>query len=426
MNTKTRTKVVIFSVSLFVSVVSAISMFLVLKHQAESTIAKLAEQESWRAHEQLIEILENKKSVKESNLADSNLNQMIGGLFEWIELYQPSGLKVAEASSVKGRQLEKSLAPHKQYDLRQPETFVDENSTSSVIRIFIPIYKTMGQKNSELLGYLEVGREVPEWRRKQIQDVVFYISVIAALSAMITGLLLYPSIRLLLRRQRENLQRLYDSHIQVLDSLGLAVAKRESGTGTHNYKVSWIAATLGEKMGLSPSKIKNLIAGSFLHDVGKIATPDHILLKPGKLTNEEMIIMREHVSHGEDIVKNLGWFADSINVVSSHHEKWDGSGYPRKLSGENIPIEARIFAVADVFDALCSNRPYKDKIEFSETMNYIMEQSGSHFDPSVVSAFEGLAPFMYERTHGISESDAKKLLDPLIKKYFSIDLIGED
>lgn len=132
------------------------------------------------------------------------------------------------------------------------------------------------------------------------------------------------------------------------------------------------------------------------------------------------------LSHGEDIVKNLGWFSDSINVVSSHHEKWDGSGYPRKLSGEDIPIEARIFAVADVFDALCSKRPYKDKIEFSEAMSYIMEHSGSHFDPFVISEFEGLALHMYEKTHGISESDAKKLLDPLIKKYFSVDLIGQD
>lgn len=426
MNIKTRTKAVIFSVSFFVSILSAVCMFLVLKHQAENSIAKIAEQESWRIHSQLVEILENKEGINKNKSAETILSQMVGGIFDWIELHQSSGLKVAEVSTEKGRQLEKTLAPHKIFDLRKPQTFVDDTSTSSVIRIFVPVYKSIDDSSSEFLGYLEIGREVPLWRKRQIQEVVTYISVIAAFSALITGLLLYPSIRLLLRRQRENLQKLYDSHIQVLDSLGLAVAKRESGTGTHNYKVTWIATTLGEKMGLSSSQIKNLIAGSFLHDVGKIATPDNILLKPGKLTDDEMVIMREHVSHGEDIVKNLGWFADSINVVSSHHEKWDGTGYPRKLSGENIPIEARIFAVADVFDALCSKRPYKDKIEFSDAISYMREQSGSHFDPSVMSEFEGLAKYMHERTHGISEHDAKKLLEPLIQKYFSVDLIDQE
>lgn len=426
MNIRTRTKIVIFSVSLTISIVSAMCMFLVLKHQAESTIAKLAEQESWRVHDQLVQILENKENTDRNNLAVNTLNQMVGGMFDWIELHQSSGLKIAEVSTDKGRQLEKTIASHQKFDLQKPGAFIDASSSSSVLRIFVPIFKKFDNPNSEFVGYLEVGREVPTWRKQQIQDVVIYISAIAAFSALITGLLIYPSIRLLLRRQRENLQKLFESHIQVLDSLGLAVAKRESGTGTHNYKVTWIAAMLGERMGLPSSKIKNLIAGSFLHDVGKIATPDNILLKPGKLTDEEMVIMREHVTHGEDIVKNLGWFSDSINVVSSHHEKWDGSGYPRKLSGENIPIEARIFAVADVFDALCSKRPYKDEIDFLEAMNYIRTQSGSHFDPTIVAQFEEIASLMYEKTHGVSESEAKSLLQPMINKYFSINLIENE
>lgn len=425
MNIRTRTKLIIFSVSLTVSVASAISMFLVLKYQAESSIAKLAEQESWRVHDQLVQILEDKESVDLYRSTENTLNEMIGGLFDWVELYKSSGLKIAEVATENGGYLKKTLATQFKFNLQKPEPMIDPGSTSSVLRIFVPIFKKIDQPNSELIGYLEVGRAVPLWRKQQIQDVVLYISIIAALSALVTGLLMYPSIRVLLGRQRENLQKLFDSHIQVLESLGSAIAKRESGTGTHNYKVTWIAAMLGERMGLSPSDIKILIAGSFLHDVGKIATPDNVLLKAGKLTDEEMVIMREHVTHGEDIVKNLGWFSDSINVVASHHEKWDGSGYPRKLSGEGIPIEARIFAVADVFDALCSKRPYKDKMEFSEAMNYIRAQSGSHFDPAIVSQFEEIAPLMYKKTHGINESEAKSLLEPMINKYFSINLIDE-
>jgi len=423
MNIKARTGVIVFTVSIFVSIVSAIFIFAVLKHQAESTIAKLAEQESWRVHKQLVEALQDKEGNQQKEFSENVLKQMLGGIFEWVELYQPSGAKIAAVSTSIGEELEKTLPPHDPAIAKRNESSIDPSSTSSILRIFVPILKIKDDPNSPFIGYLEVGRDVPEWRKSQIKNVVLYISIISALSALITGLLIYPSILFLLRRQRENLQKLSDSHIQVLDSLGQAVSKRESGTGTHNYKVTWIAATLGEKMGLPPTKIKNLIAGSFLHDVGKIATPDNILLKPGKLTPEEMVIMREHVNHGEDIVRNLGWFADSVNVVSSHHEKWDGTGYPRKISGENIPIEARIFTVADVFDALCSKRPYKDAIVLSETMDYMRSQSGSHFDPSIILLFENLAPFMYEKTHGISEDEAKKLLEPMIIKYFSVDLM---
>lgn len=425
-NIKIRAKIIIIAVSLFVSTLSAIGMLLVLRNQAEKTIARIAEQETWRVHNQLVSALESPAGQPKSNASINAVNQMVGGMFEWVELYSVSGKKLAEASTEKGAKLEHSLLPHKTLNQLEPTTYVDANSTTSILRIIIPVFKTPGEFDSEVLGFVEVGREVPAWRKKQIQNIVIVIASIAALSALITGLLLYPSIMSLLRRQRENAQKLFDSHIQVLDALGLAVAKRESGTGVHNYRVTWIAATLGEAMGLSASKIKNLIAGSFLHDVGKIATPDQILLKPGKLTDDEMTIMKEHVSHGEDIVKNLGWFSDSLNVVSCHHEKWDGSGYPRNLNGDSIPIEARIFAVADVFDALCSKRPYKDEIEFSEAVKYINEQSGKHFDPTVVTKFENLSLYLYEKTHGLTEQGAKNLVEPLIAKYFSVDFLDQD
>lgn len=420
---KNRAKLIIFAVTLFVGILSTISMLLILRDQAEKSMANIAEQETWRIHSQLIDVLENKTKTNQTNDAKKVIGQMIGGIFEWVELYSASGVKIVNVSTEKGRHLEPAISPHKNLERSKPVTFVDENSSTSVLRIIVPIHKTKGATNGEILGYLEVGREVPEWRKKQVRDVTLFISLVTALSALLSGLLVYPSILVLLRKQRESAQKLLDSHIQVLESLGLAVAKRESGTGTHNYKVTWIAARLGEEMGLAGTEIKKLIAGSFLHDVGKIAIPDHILLKPGKLTDDEMIIMKEHVAHGEDIVKNLGWFSDSLSVVSSHHEKWDGTGYPRQLSGTEIPIEARIFAVADVFDALCSKRPYKDSIEFSEAMDYIKTQSGKHFDPSVVSVFDGMARSMYEQTRDITELDAKALIEPLISKYFSVDLL---
>jgi len=222
---------------------------MLLKHQAETTIAKLAEQESWRVHDQLVKVLETNESSNRTDLAESALNQMVGGMFDWVELHQLSGTTIAEVKTDVGVKIEKEIAPHNQFTAINNETFIDSNSTSSVIRIFVPIFKNKNHRSDELLGYLEIGRNVPEWRKRQIQDVVLYISLITAFTALITGLLIYPSILLLLRRQKENLQKLFDSHVQVLDSLGVAISKRESGTGTHNYKVTWIATILGEKWG---------------------------------------------------------------------------------------------------------------------------------------------------------------------------------
>jgi HD-GYP domain-containing protein (c-di-GMP phosphodiesterase class II) len=146
----------------------------------------------------------------------------------------------------------------------------------------------------------------------------------------------------------------------MMEALGRAIAKRDSDTGAHNYRVAWIAARIAERLGLSGSAMQALIAGSFLHDVGKIGIPDAILLKPGRLDEQEMDTMRTHVAQGEEIVTGMGWLDGAQAVVAAHHEKWNGSGYPRGLAGEAIPLAARIFAVADVFDALCSKRPYKE------------------------------------------------------------------
>jgi len=130
-----------------------------------------------------------------------------------------------------------------------------------------------------------------------------------------------------------------------------------------------------------------LIAGSFLHDVGKIGIPDAILLKPGKLDAAEFVIMRTHVAQGEEIVTGMGWLDGANAVVAAHHEKWNGAGYPRQLVGEDIPLSARIFAVADVFDALTHDRPYKPAWPVERAIAEIERAAGSQFDPGVVAAF---------------------------------------
>jgi HD-GYP domain-containing protein (c-di-GMP phosphodiesterase class II) len=218
------------------------------------------------------------------------------------------------------------------------------------------------------------------------------------------------------RKTREVL----DSHISMMEALGRAIAKRDSDTGAHNYRVAWIAARIAERMGLMGSTMQALIAGSFLHDVGKIGIPDAILLKPGRLDDAEFVVMRTHVEQGEEIVTGMGWLDGANAVVAGHHEKWNGTGYPRNIKGEEIPLAARIFAVADVFDALCSKRPYKDPMGFEEAMSILEKDTGSHFDPSVMEVFRPMADEIFNRLANRSESDARKLLEDLVRSHFEM------
>jgi HD-GYP domain-containing protein (c-di-GMP phosphodiesterase class II) len=161
-----------------------------------------------------------------------------------------------------------------------------------------------------------------------------------------------------------------------------------------------------------------LIAGSFLHDVGKIGIPDAILLKPGKLDATEWVTMRTHVDQGEEIVTGMGWLDGANSVVAAHHEKWDGSGYPRQLGGDAIPLSARIFAVADVFDALCSKRPYKEPMGFEAAIAILEQDTGSHFDPSVMAVFRPMAHDTFHRLASSSENDARQLLEDRVRQHF--------
>jgi HD-GYP domain-containing protein (c-di-GMP phosphodiesterase class II) len=161
-----------------------------------------------------------------------------------------------------------------------------------------------------------------------------------------------------------------------------------------------------------------LIAGSFLHDVGKIGVPDAILLKPGKLDDAEMSIMRTHVNQGKDIVTGMGWLDGANAVVASHHEKWNGTGYPQQLAGDDIPLSARIFAVADVFDALCSKRPYKEPMGFDAVMAILEKDTGSHFDPTVIGTFKPMARAMFDRLANADENTTRELLENRVRKHF--------
>jgi len=144
---------------------------------------------------------------------------------------------------------------------------------------------------------------------------------------------------------------------------------------------------LARAMRVSESQLIAIRRGALLHDIGKMGVPDAILLKDGKLTDEEWAIMRQHPQFARDMLLPIAYLNDAINIPYCHHEKWDGSGYPRGLKGEEIPLSARVFAVVDVYDALTSDRPYRAAWPPDKVYHYIEEQAGRHFDPQVVKIF---------------------------------------
>lgn len=195
----------------------------------------------------------------------------------------------------------------------------------------------------------------------------------------------------LVRLRTDELQQ---TRLQVVQRLGRAAEYRDNETGFHILRMSNMSALLAGCMGWDIRQCELMLHASPMHDIGKIGIPDKILLKPGKLDPDEWEIMKTHAEIGAELLS--GDESDLLTLARSialtHHEKWDGSGYPNSLVGENIPLEGRIVAVADVFDALTSERPYKKAWSVAEALSFIKEQSGKHFDPAVVKCLNEVMP----------------------------------
>lgn len=180
---------------------------------------------------------------------------------------------------------------------------------------------------------------------------------------------------------------LIESYDQTLEGWATATDLRDRETGNHSKRVADAARELAEAYGLKGQDLINLWRGALLHDVGKIGVPDAVLLKPGKLNDAEWEIMRRHPALAEQFLNQVSFLRDCMAIPRSHHERWDGSGYPHGLKGVDIPIEARIFAIIDVHDALTSDRPYRTASTDAAARLYIKEQAGTLFDPDLVDLF---------------------------------------
>jgi putative nucleotidyltransferase with HDIG domain len=189
--------------------------------------------------------------------------------------------------------------------------------------------------------------------------------------------------------QRSNMDMLvaYDT---TLEGWSAALDLRDKETEGHSQRVSGTTLQLARALGVNDSDLEHIRRGALLHDIGKMGIPDSILLKPDKLTDDEWKIMRQHPGYAHELLAPIAFLRQALEIPYCHHEKWDGTGYPRQLKGESIPLSARIFAVVDVWDALRSDRPYRQGWPEANVLDYIRDQAGEHFDPRVVEAFLAL------------------------------------
>ena len=187
-----------------------------------------------------------------------------------------------------------------------------------------------------------------------------------------------------LRATMHDLERSYDFTLEVM---GDALDLRDAETEGHSRRVTAYTIALAREMGVAADHLRIIARGAFLHDIGKIATPDRILLKPGKLDPAEIEIMRQHCARGYEMVRKIPFLCDASEIVYAHQETFDGTGYPRGLRGEAIPLGARIFAIADTLDAMTSDRPYRKALSFAQARAEIVRCSGSQFDPGIVQVF---------------------------------------
>jgi putative nucleotidyltransferase with HDIG domain len=198
------------------------------------------------------------------------------------------------------------------------------------------------------------------------------------------------------------LNSLEGAYRSTLKALTAALETRDSETHGHSERVVTYSLRLGREYGLNSAEMKSLEFGSLLHDIGKIGVPDSILRKPAKLTEEEWVRMREHPLHGQQILRGIEFLQGASRVVAQHHEQWDGSGYPVGLRGEEIDVCARIFSVADAFDAITSDRVYRRGKSYEAAAQELDDWAGRQFDPKVVEAFHRVPKEDWEELHRLS------------------------
>jgi putative nucleotidyltransferase with HDIG domain len=286
--------------------------------------------------------------------------------------------------------LAEAFAGHSSLDIRA--LGADDNITgrpqADVLETYVPV-----RRDGRIVGVAEIYRDIADQVAAVHRMQLIIVGAVALVAAVLfLGLAgIYRSSTATIAGQARTLQatlaQLEASYEGTLHALMAALDVRDHETEGHSQRVAAYARAIGDALQLDPDLARQLAHGALLHDIGKIGIPDSILCKDGPLTNEEWLVMRQHPAIGASMLSDLAFLQHALPVVRYHHERWDGRGYPQGLRGAFIPLPARIFAVADTFDAMTSDRPYRRACSIAAAREEILRCSGQQFDPEVVAAF---------------------------------------
>ena len=407
---------------IFIAFIAALLATLIEMNSVDNQLSDISYSES-RKISSYYEKYYNDRSEKafaELNIAIEN---SIGhNLFIFIEFLDDNLKRVVQVSIEDYQSINSYL--NKKFDpfimTGQFEHKISYYNGQIFIKVMLPVFSI---KNGEIIGHFQGIYHLSEDKFKEIKNRSIYSILLTIAAVLMTTILIYPIIIKLQKRLFSLSKSLLYSNTNILKSLGSAVAERDSDTNAHNYRVTAYSVRLAEKTGCNAAQIRALVKGAFLHDVGKIGISDTILLKPGKLTHEEFEIMKQHVAIGTKIIKSNDWLKDATDVILYHHEKYDGCGYLAGLKGKDIPVNAKIFAIADVFDALTSERPYKKPYTLEKALTIMQKESGKHFEPELFNIFLEIAKETYsEIGHIKNEDELNNILNAIVDKYFIISV----
>lgn len=343
--------------------------------------------------------------------------QLINQHFLVVEIYGLDKKLKLEVAKQENEFIESSIDRYR-HKLPQEDGFSHELHFINGQLLLVTLVPLKNDKLGVVRGYFEgVYQLDSETYQKVKQDLSRTLGFVT-LGITFTCLLMYPIILTLNSGIIKLSSQLLQGNLELLNVLGCAIAERDEETNSHNYRVTYYALMLGKEIGLTTDKIHDLMAGAFLHDVGKIGIRDLILLKEGKLTPDEFEIMKTHVSLGVEILNKSPWLMGARDVVEFHHEKYDGSGYLQGIKANEIPLNARIFAIVDVFDALTSKRPYKKPWLIDDALAMLEKGSGNHFDPHLVETFLYIAPELYQDILLLDSLELEKKLLQIMGEYF--------
>jgi len=381
-------------------------------------VGRMAAEESKGFIKVMSDYLKSPDEANHAQLVQEGRKHILKEHFVMVELFDNNKQKIVEVHHSERHAIEDKISKHG-LKLFMDNHVHDEKFYGRDGHIYVLVLTPLKTASGAITGYFNGIYKVPAETMADIKNRIAFSLIQVVLIVFLTAAVIYPIVLALNQGLIRLAVGLSHANIGMLKVLGEAIAKRDSDTNIHNYRVTIYAVRLAQEAGMKDSDIQDLIKGAFLHDVGKIAISDAILLKPGKLSEAEFAVMKTHVDHGIDIIDRYEWLKNAADVVRYHHEKFNGAGYGAGLKGFEIPLSARIFAIADVFDALTSERPYKKAFSLAEALEMMERDNGKHFDPDLFDTFKNIAANLYSEVSAADGGKLENILDQVIKRYFS-------